>query len=299
MWRKTGRLHHGWYLLFLLTLSLLVGCGPESEVDRLIQDLNSRSAARKIRAVQTLGLIKTPAAIEPVAAMLHDDDAAVRRCATWVLGQIDDPRSVQVLLNALRHDDSNVVKEALSGLAKNNSPAVLSALTDTLQHKDPKVRRKAASELGTMGDRRAIGPLKRSLTDRQCGRQAAQALRRLGWTPQTQEDKIHSLVAEESWTRLKEDWPSARDVLLKEVDSSDYQVIENALCALMNIAPEEATLALIDKLNRSDRKALAEVYLNSPYEKLRQAAEKWARDRGCPIATSGPGGSRPRSLQAK
>lgn len=85
-------MQHGWYLLLSLTLSLLAGCGPETEVDRLIQDLNSRYTARKIRASQTLGLIKSPTTIEPVSALLHDNDASVRRCAAWVLGQIDDSR---------------------------------------------------------------------------------------------------------------------------------------------------------------------------------------------------------------
>jgi HEAT repeat protein len=182
-----------------------------------------------------------------------------------------------------------VVKEAVSGLAKGNSPAVLSALTDTLRHKDPKVRRKTACELGTMGDRRAIGPLKRSLTDRQCSREAAQALRRLGWTPQSQEDRLRLLVAEANWAGLRENWRNTRELFFKEMDSDDYQVIENALYALMHIAPEEATLTLIEKLNRSNNKTMAEVYLNCPYEKLRQAAEKWAGDRRYPLVTGDPG----------
>jgi len=122
--------------LFAVVLACLTGliCDCESRVNSLIGDLSSQSCARKIWAVQTLGALKDPSAIEALRQALHDEEPSVRRGAAWALGQINDPRAVQTLIAAMKHWDEKVRKEAAGSLSKRGEYSVtLEALALYLQ----------------------------------------------------------------------------------------------------------------------------------------------------------------------
>lgn len=93
-------------------------CNSKNRENSLIEELSGQSRARKIWAVQTLGALKYPSAIEALRDALHDPEPSVRRGAAWSLGQINDPRAVQTLISATKHWDDKVRKEAARSLSK-------------------------------------------------------------------------------------------------------------------------------------------------------------------------------------
>lgn len=106
--------------LFAAVLAFATGliCDSENRVSSLIEDLGGQSCARKIWAVQTLGALKDPAAIDALRNALYDPEPSVRRGSAWALGQINDRRAVHALISATKHWDDKVRKEAAASLSK-------------------------------------------------------------------------------------------------------------------------------------------------------------------------------------
>lgn len=68
-----------------------------------------RPAYQRVNAALALGLIEDERAVEPLIAVLRDDDESVRVAATSALGDLKDARAVEPLLVAL-HDSSYEVR---------------------------------------------------------------------------------------------------------------------------------------------------------------------------------------------
>ena len=88
----------------------------------------------RTKAVNALQKIRDPRAVEPLIAVLKDEDSYVRRSVASALGHFGDERAVLPLI-------------------------------DALQEKHTGIRRSAVSSLGDLGDERAVAPLVSMLTD--------------------------------------------------------------------------------------------------------------------------------------
>ena len=113
---------------------------------------------------------------------LDHKDPAIQYQAVEALGDLGDPAAVEPLAQALRGDEYSGVRwKAAEALAKIGTPAV-DALIEALEDPDDDVRWKAAIALGEIGDPRAIAPLIRTLSDqdRFVQSRAAQALAMIG-----------------------------------------------------------------------------------------------------------------------
>lgn len=115
-------------------LQALVIMGPAA-IPALCALLQHAEVLRRCQAARCLGVIATPAVIEPlVVALTRDHNQDVRKHAILALGRINDPRSIDVLRMHL-HDDN------------------------------PMIRTKAAIALGEMGDAGVVRPLLEALAD--------------------------------------------------------------------------------------------------------------------------------------
>lgn len=285
MIRRQKRFHGVMSLAGLVIVTALAGCANDTDIERLSLDLRSQSLSRRVSAVQSLGTIRSSRTIEPLVGALNDEDASVRKGAAWALTRISDPQVVNVLIKALSHNDPNVAKAAALALTGHHASTAVEGLISALEVSDPSIRKRAASILGRIGDPRALKGLRQGLLDRHCSRECADALCQLGWTPQTPDDTVHLLAATGQWTALKEKWALTLELFLKEMDAADHKVVDNALHALMNVAPEDAVPALIENLNKSRSKVMADVFLTCRHEKLRQAAREWARENDYSFST--------------
>lgn len=82
---------------------------------------NSETPSVRIYATYPLGTIGDPA-VEPLIAVLGDDDKVVRAHAIVTLGNIGDPRAVEPLIAALSDDNEDVRTSAEEALQNMGSP---------------------------------------------------------------------------------------------------------------------------------------------------------------------------------
>lgn len=177
--------------------------GDPRAVDPLVPVLKDKDWSLRSLAAKALGELKDPRALEPLVAAL--EDWRVQAAATAALGQLGDKRAIEPILAAVRKPRFHGTWEVGKALAR-IGPASLPPLLGLLADKKPNLRWLAAKALGELGDKRAVDPLSAALRDPSSSVRsgAAQALRRLGWEPQSELDRAYLLVAEQRWDRARE-----------------------------------------------------------------------------------------------
>jgi HEAT repeat protein len=120
-----------------VAVGALADCGGETAVAALIMAYQQDpDLYLRLGAAHALASLRTPAALDPLRAMLAD--------ATG------DPR---------------LLGETAMALGELGDPAALDALADALEHPNPDVRGKAATGLGLLGDPQAIPWLEATLAN--------------------------------------------------------------------------------------------------------------------------------------
>jgi HEAT repeat protein len=99
----------------------------EAAVRPLLEVLVHREWLVRLHAVEALGKIRSPDAVEPLLSVLFNDrDVAIRTDAARSLGDIGDPRAVDFLLTAL--SDADLRRVAIEALGKIGDPRAVPAL---------------------------------------------------------------------------------------------------------------------------------------------------------------------------
>ncbi len=174
-------------------LSLAKGAGVPEELYKNVFGLSlwdpeegNREAAREL--VEEIGLeniTEFPGWLEPFEE--GEVDVVVRKAAVATLGKIGDERAVEPLIEVLSYDDG-----------------------------DENVHEAAAEALGEIGDERTVEPLIGMLSDdnSRVRRNAAGALDKLGWVPETDRQRAVYLIAVEDWKSVVECGESAVNALI-------------------------------------------------------------------------------------
>ena len=252
-------------------------------------------------------------AVSPLLEVLKDQDHQIRRAAVMVLGDIADPRAVMPLVDSLNDFNSNVRSAAAVALDKlkwvpqTQREKVLYAIAKEDWEQCRKLGKSAGDILGAMlqdkrfdrteaiiialggmGDKEVIPVLIPHLQNWSLGPATAYSLKRLGWNPTSEKEKVHFFVASRNKENLLAMWDKSREILFEEVESPDYPIIENALFAFVGIGKQEIIADLITAISKKGTKVMAEAFLNCGNPDLRAAAESWAASHGYYI-TSGNG----------
>lgn len=189
-------------------------------IDALGYDKDPRQAADvRYDAAEALGLIGDPRAIEPLLAVMWDQSLNVRRIAAEAIGRFRDERTVGPLIELLK-----------AHLSYGDEPYV-------------RVCQEAIRSLGRLGDWRAVEPLLSVFGSAHEGlhREAADALDKIGWRPDTGQ-------AGASYWAARHDW-------LKCIDIGGPAVVP--LCALLTIADATTRLRAVETLGEiGDRRAV-------------------------------------------
>jgi hypothetical protein len=98
-------------------------------------------------------------AVDPLIALLMDDDADVRIHAATALGWVGGREAVQPLLVALQDENAYVRRYAARALCWVVDETAIDALIEALRDDDSYVRQYSARALGWSQDRRSIAPL--------------------------------------------------------------------------------------------------------------------------------------------
>jgi hypothetical protein len=99
------------------------------------------------------------AAVDPLIALLMDEDADVRVHAATALGWVGGQEAVEPLLVALQDANHQVRRSAARAICWVVDESAIEGLAAVLRDDDSYVRQYAARALGWSGDRRAIRPL--------------------------------------------------------------------------------------------------------------------------------------------
>ena len=110
-------------------------------------------------AVESLGQLQEPRAIEPLIRRLKDSSVDVRRAAAGVLGQLNDARAVKALIRAIRDSDGLVRMAAVEMLGRLKDSRAMNLLNQALKDTDSDVQEAAAKAFGELGSVQAVEPL--------------------------------------------------------------------------------------------------------------------------------------------
>lgn len=188
-----------------------------------LQQLKSKDAKTRLKAVEKLASMEDVSALDPLLTALGDADPTVRTLAVTALGKLKDERAANPLVKAL-HDRAAKVREA------------------------------AAEALREIGDRRAMEPLVAALKDDDSSVRwrAASALESLGWSPANETQKALQLVALGKLDKASELGQAAIDPLITTLKTSVYYKRMQAVEALAWIGDPRVLKPLIEALKDED-----------------------------------------------
>ena len=150
-----------------------------SDVPELSAQLESDDPQRVREAVELLSVVDDPAVIPPLATLLRSGraDAVVDR-ALDAIGVLASPAAIEVLSEFINHRRVGARRRAYAGLAAIEDPRVRPLLERGLRDSDRTIRGAAARALGELGDAESVPMLFRALERRVP--EAAAAIGRLG-----------------------------------------------------------------------------------------------------------------------
>ncbi len=142
-------------------------------------------------AAAVLGDIGDVRAVDPLMAMLGDENEGVRREVVEALRKIRESRAALPVAELLSDPNAGIRQAAARALAEFKNPGSVDALILALNDSEPGVRNDTALALGLIGDPKAIEPLVDTLDDVH-GNVASAAMRALG---RIQDPRMFAIVA--------------------------------------------------------------------------------------------------------
>lgn len=247
-----------------------------------IASLGSSSAGWQARlALEKIG----EPAIDPLKEALNDSDPVVRGRAALVLAEISDTRPIESIIESLSDSDINFRRAAAARLSQIGDVRAVMPLVSLLRRE---IQQSWADEcryvvdaLGELGDPRAVEALRPLLGRVHLSYATAVSLKKLKWKPETIEDRIYMMAAvRDPDLRIARNWPSARDVLLRDARSGERDKVENAVKTLIWIGNETVLPDLLEIIQNRGSPVIAQALLNSNRADLRSAAIDWATANG-------------------
>ncbi len=206
-------------------------------------------------AAESLGGRGDDRAVEPLITALDDNDAP--QVVIAALGRLGDPRAVDRLVRVVADGPAWLRDPAAAALVMIGAPAADFFMT-TLQADDDALRGLAAHTLGTIGDDHALGPLVAALRDHTASvrHAAAEALDRLGWTPDGGEPGAAYRIAKRQWSRCAT--TAGIPQLIAVLRDDDRSIVEGATRTLAKIGAR-AVQPLIASLDSTTAPVLVKI----------------------------------------
>jgi hypothetical protein len=136
-----------------------------------------------------------------------------------------------------------------------------------------------------LADARAIPPLVAALPDWDVSPTIGDALKKLGWKPTCDEERVRFWISQKDRKSLTQDWKTTKRVLLSDARSGEERKVETAVLTFIALGSNEVVPDLARLLSASGTKNLALIYLNSGNGGLRAAADDWASQHGYEVMT--------------
>ena len=166
--------------LLVLILFLNYGCSL-NDTEKYLQDLKSENVMVRNNAIYYLGENKEKLAVPMLIELLNNDQPKETRLnAIEALGKIEEAISVDPLVALLNEEDKEIKMAACDALGMIKNAKAAGPLIGILQDKD--IQLTAIWALGNIGDKSAVPALTRLLNDQDkyVSSNAAKALKRIG-----------------------------------------------------------------------------------------------------------------------
>lgn len=135
----------------------------EGNIEELVAALELDDKTVQRKAIEALGAIESPEAIDALTALVENESRTIRESAVKTLGKTGDPKAVKPLILCLKDKDEYVRMFAASSLVEIGGPSI-QPLIEALQNENPDVRKFATNALVKIGDP-VIKPLMNCLED--------------------------------------------------------------------------------------------------------------------------------------
>ncbi len=134
-----------------------------SNFETLIEDLKSADIDTRINAIEGLGELGDPRAIDSLSKLLNDPIEQIRDCAIWNLGLL---KAGDILIKNLNHKLESVRKYVIEVLGNIEEQAAVDPLIELLNDPNDEIRANSAWSIGKLEDKKAFEPLIKSLNDK-------------------------------------------------------------------------------------------------------------------------------------
>jgi HEAT repeat protein len=252
----------------------------------LLQSLGGQRPVTRVAAAQGLGRLRSHKGTARLVGLLSDRNSDVVTAAARALGQIRDSAAAEPLAGLIRKPGTVPEAIIIRALAHVGNPA-LPAANGLLLDNRPKLRAAGIAVLARIGTSQAVSRLADALPDWECGPMAAEALDRLRWKPQSDDQAVHYLIAKRDNFGLFEKTAIVGHVLRADLDSDNRQAIENAAITLVALGTTEVVPRLIEVLGQEGSELLASTFVNSGLDTLARAGRDWAARHGYVMVRGG------------
>jgi hypothetical protein len=133
--------------------------------EKLIEMMKTANPWVRRAVVFSLGLNPDESLLRIFETALGDENYGVRRAAAIALGNAKSKSATPLLLKALKDKDWDVRELAVIAIAMNDIKECVPQIVPLLNDESIRVRRTAARALGSLGDKSAVEPLKKLMTD--------------------------------------------------------------------------------------------------------------------------------------
>jgi HEAT repeat protein len=229
----------------------------------LLALLKSGDQQDRRTAADALGYMKDIGALDALCAALKQDDEVLRRYAASSLGKIGDRRAVNLLLAALDDPDDGVRWNAANSLGKISDPSAVTplALRFADADEDQNVRQAAAQSLGEIADPAAVATLIEGLKS---------------------DSRFQQWYSAKALASIQQ--PEAVQALEETLEERNLNVAAALYPTLIHTGDGQFVPLLIEALNTSGDRSMAQDFLNSENSQLADAARKYASERGFEIS---------------
>lgn len=227
-------------------------------VEEIIKNTQSQDQQVREEAVDLLGQLATPDAIDTLLMIIKDkaEDRSLRRKALWSLRMIGDEAVIQPLAEILKDEGYPDSSEIIFVIGDIGGERAAKVLLDILQSSDENLKFFVASALGNVGDMQAIPSLTqlyRSTKNMSVKAEVALALGKLhdkhvipfliALLKDSSEDENRRKDAAEVLGDLREQ--EAIQPLIEVLNDKSSLIKHSAILALRKLASKQATPALV------------------------------------------------------
>lgn len=133
-----------------------------TELDEILKRLQDSEPNVRANAIDEIGTVNPPQALQMILPFLVDEDSSVRESAAFNLGEIRDDQAIAHLIKAFKEDEDEEVRfYALRALREYQSPEILRCLVEEAYYGEASrsLREEVAHQLGKYNEDEALQAL--------------------------------------------------------------------------------------------------------------------------------------------